>query len=116
MRRFFGDQGPQVTGGLKVPHMGWNEVRQTQPHPLWQGIASGARFYFVHSYYVEPTQQAQVAAVTEYPFAFASAVAAGNVFAVQFHPEKSQHSGLALLDNFVRWDGKAASAIALDKG
>ena len=90
---------------LKVPHMGWNEVRQTRPHPLWQGIAPDARFYFVHSYYVEPSDPALETAYTEYPFRFTSAVARDNIFAAQFHPEKSQQAGLALLQNFVNWDG-----------
>lgn len=92
-------------GRLKVPHMGWNQVHPVLEHPLWQGIDDGARFYFVHSYYVEPTHAEQLSATTHYPFAFASAVVAGNVFAVQFHPEKSQHAGLRLLENFVVWDG-----------
>jgi glutamine amidotransferase len=75
-------------------------------HPLWAGIAKDARFYFVHSYYVDPADPALVAAWTEYPFRFASAVARTNIFAVQFHPEKSQQAGLALLYNFVNWDGR----------
>ena len=90
---------------LKVPHIGWNRVRQTGPHPLWAGIEDGARFYFVHSYYAEPGSQEVVAGYTDYPFAFACAVARDNLFAVQFHPEKSQAAGLALLANFVTWDG-----------
>ncbi|MCX7628400.1 MAG: imidazole glycerol phosphate synthase subunit HisH [Methylophilaceae bacterium] len=90
---------------LKVPHMGWNQVYQTLAHPLWAGIPRDARFYFVHSYYVDPADPTLVAAWTEYPFRFASAVARGNVFAVQFHPEKSQQAGLSLLYNFVNWDG-----------
>jgi len=89
---------------LKVPHMGWNEVYQAQPHPLWAGIADGARFYFVHSYYCEPATPDCIAGTTNYPFAFTSAVARDNIFAVQFHPEKSATAGLALLSNFVRWD------------
>ena len=90
---------------LKVPHMGWNEVHQVQPHPLWTGIPEGSRFYFVHSYYVEAGNPDLVAAFTVYPFPFTSAVARDNVFAVQFHPEKSQAAGLSLLGNFVLWDG-----------
>jgi glutamine amidotransferase len=89
---------------LKVPHMGWNEVYQAQPHPLWAGIADGARFYFVHSYYCEPATPECIAGTTHYPFAFTSAVARDNIFAVQFHPEKSATAGLALLGNFVHWD------------
>ena len=90
---------------LKVPHMGWNEVHQAVPHPLWNGIADGARFYFVHSYYVEAGNPDLVSAFTMYPFPFTSAVSANNIFAVQFHPEKSQAAGLDLLGNFVTWDG-----------
>ena len=90
---------------LKVPHMGWNRVYQTQPHPLWQGIADGARFYHVHSYYVNPVDKTLAAGYSEYPGAFTSAISRDNIFAVQFHPEKSQHAGLQLLSNFVQWDG-----------
>lgn len=92
---------------LKVPHMGWNAVHQTRPHPLWAGIPSGARFYFVHSYYVQPDDVQLEAAFTEYPARFTSAVARANIFAVQFHPEKSQQAGLALLYNFANWDGRS---------
>ena len=91
---------------LKVPHMGWNEVHQTCDHPMWKGIAKDARFYFVHSYYVEPEDAALETAYTEYPFRFTSAVGRDNIFAVQFHPEKSQQAGLSLLFNFVNWDGR----------
>ena len=90
---------------LKVPHMGWNDVHQVVPHPLWNGIADGARFYFVHSYYVEAGNPDLVSAFTMYPFPFTSAVSSNNIFAVQFHPEKSQAAGLDLLGNFVTWDG-----------
>ena len=89
---------------LKVPHMGWNEVRQTEAHPLWQGIEDGNRFYFVHSYYVEPATPETIAASTQYGIAFTSAVARANVFAVQFHPEKSAAAGLRLLENFMHWN------------
>jgi len=88
---------------LKVPHMGWNRVQQTVPHPLWSGIADGDRFYFVHSYFAQPKDASLTAGVSPYPFAFTCAVARANVFAVQFHPEKSQASGLRLLANFVAW-------------
>ena len=94
---------------LKVPHMGWNQVYRTMEHPLWAGIADGSRFYFVHSYYVEAGNPDLVAAFTVYPFPFTSAVARDNIFAVQFHPEKSQATGLALLGNFVLWDGALTS-------
>jgi glutamine amidotransferase len=92
-----------VAVGLKVPHMGWNEVMQVRPHPLWDGIADGSRFYFVHSYYVEPAQPGLEAATTGYGLPFTSAVARANIFATQFHPEKSAQAGLQLLANFIRW-------------
>lgn len=88
---------------LKVPHMGWNEVQQAEAHPLWQGITPGERFYFVHSYYVEPASPELIAGSTIYGIPFTSAVARDNIFAVQFHPEKSASAGLALLGNFMRW-------------
>ena len=89
--------------GLKVPHMGWNEVRQARPHALWSGIPSGERFYFVHSYYPAPAEAGLVAATCDYGVAFTCAIARDNIFAVQFHPEKSQAAGLRLLSNFVQW-------------
>ncbi len=92
---------------LKVPHMGWNEVHQTMPHPLWAGIPDRSRFYFVHSYYPAPAQRGLIAGYSLYPFPFACAIASANLFAVQFHPEKSQAFGLRLLSNFVDWDGVA---------
>ena len=88
---------------LKVPHMGWNEVWQSRPHALWEGIPDGERFYFVHSYFVQPADAAEVAAQTDYGVRFTSAVARANIFAVQFHPEKSAAAGLRLLANFVQW-------------
>jgi glutamine amidotransferase len=90
-------------GKLKVPHMGWNEVMQAEPHALWQGIADANRYYFVHSYYVEAGKPELVAGYSIYGFPFTCAVAQDNIFAVQFHPEKSQTAGLALLANFVTW-------------
>lgn len=93
---------------LKVPHMGWNQVFQQTRHAMWDGIADGSRFYFVHSYYVEVSEPDIVAGTTCYPFAFTSAVARNNIFAVQFHPEKSQSAGLKLLSNFVSWDGSTS--------
>ena len=89
--------------GLKVPHMGWNQVRQAKPHALWDGIPSGERFYFVHSYYPDPADRALTAATCEYGVAFTCAISRDNIFAVQFHPEKSQAAGLRLLSNFVQW-------------
>ncbi|MBY0485280.1 imidazole glycerol phosphate synthase subunit HisH [Nitrosomonas sp.] len=88
---------------LKVPHMGWNQVYQAIKHPLWEGIAEDARFYFVHSYYVETTDSESIAARSNYPFPFTCAVTKDNIFAVQFHPEKSQLAGLTLLSNFAKW-------------
>ncbi len=90
---------------LKVPHMGWNRVRQMNGHPLWTGISQDTRFYFVHSYYADSADASHVAATTEYGIQFTSAAAQENIFAVQFHPEKSQEAGLRLLQNFVGWDG-----------
>jgi glutamine amidotransferase len=87
---------------LKVPHMGWNEVRQ-KPHVLWNGIADGSRFYFVHSYFVDPADPALVMGSCEYGVPFTCAVGRDNIFAVQFHPEKSARDGLQLLKNFVEW-------------
>ena len=92
---------------LKVPHMGWNQVHQETDHRLWRNIEQDSRFYFVHSYYVSPRDQAVIAASTRYPEPFASAVCQDNVFAVQFHPEKSQQAGLQLLENFLQWDGQS---------
>ena len=92
---------------LKVPHMGWNEVEQAIKHPLWAGIPDHSRFYFVHSYYPEPADGALVAGWSAYPFRFACAAARGNLFAVQFHPEKSHTAGLQLLANFVAWQPQA---------
>jgi glutamine amidotransferase len=88
---------------LKVPHMGWNEVMQAKPHALWGRIADASRYYFVHSYYVEAGNPELAAGYSIYGFPFTSAVAQDNIFAVQFHPEKSQTAGLALLANFVTW-------------
>ena len=88
---------------LKVPHMGWNTVAQKKPHPLWAGIADHSRFYFVHSYCVQAPDSAPCAGTTDYGLSFTSAVAQDNIFAVQFHPEKSARDGLQLLKNFVEW-------------
>lgn len=94
-------------GHLKVPHMGWNEVHQATTHPLWHNIEQDSRFYFVHSYFVTPDDSAVTAATTAYPDSFTSAVSKDNIFAVQFHPEKSHHAGLQLLSNFLNWDGQS---------
>ncbi|BFM49687.1 imidazole glycerol phosphate synthase subunit HisH [Marinomonas sp. THO17] len=105
---FFGDDHKDHNGSkLKVPHMGWNQVKQTINHPLWHGIPDNARFYFVHSYYVVPSHQNEVAGTCDYGLEFCVALARDNVFAVQFHPEKSHQDGLQLYKNFIHWDGKA---------
>jgi glutamine amidotransferase len=91
---------------LKIPHMGWNQVHY-KIHPLWENIPQDSRFYFVHSYYAKPDDTAMVAASTQYPDDFACALSQDNVFAVQFHPEKSQAVGLQLLKNFLHWNGQA---------
>ncbi|QSP94953.1 imidazole glycerol phosphate synthase subunit HisH [Marinobacter salinisoli] len=104
--RFFGDN--LVEGGerLKVPHMGWNEVYQAVEHPMWHNIPDGDRFYFVHSYYAEAEGNAEMAGRSHYGVDLAAAVARDNIFAVQFHPEKSARAGLQLLKNFVDWSGQ----------
>ncbi|MDN5938312.1 MAG: imidazole glycerol phosphate synthase subunit HisH [Salinisphaera sp.] len=91
----------------KIPHMGWNQVRQERNHPLWKNIVPDSWFYFVHSYYVVPEEDRHVAGTTDYGLRFASVVLRDQVFAVQFHPEKSQSAGLQLLANFLDWDGSA---------
>ena len=87
----------------KVPHMGWNTVRQTRAHPLWQDIADDERFYFVHSYFCEPADQLSPVATTDYAGPFTAAIARDNIFATQFHPEKSHRAGLTLYKNFLSW-------------
>ena len=89
---------------LKVPHMGWNRVQQRNAHPLWSGIEDGTRFYFVHSYYAQAADERIVSGVSDYGLPFTCAVARDNIFAVQFHPEKSHIAGLRLLSNFVNWN------------
>ena len=91
---------------LKVPHMGWSPVRRTREHPLWRGIEDGTRFYFAHSYCPAPDDASVTAASVAYPTAFTCAIARANIFAVQFHPEKSHRAGLQLLSNFVAWNGR----------
>lgn len=88
---------------FKVPHMGWNQVRQDRDHPIWNGIPDMTSFYFVHSYYVVPQQKEDIVGSTEYGNWFTSAVARDNIFATQFHPEKSAEYGLKLYKNFVSW-------------
>jgi len=105
----FRDEAMSLPTGvrLKVPHMGWSPVRQTQPHPLWAEIPDATRFYFAHSYYPAPADPQIGAGTAAYPTPFTCAIAQANIFAVQFHPEKSHRAGLQLLANFVAWDGRA---------
>lgn len=105
--KFFGDDlvDEQTGTALKVPHMGWNQVHQEMEHPLWQGIGQDSRFYFVHSYYVMPAEERYLAASAQHGVRIAAALAHENIFAAQFHPEKSQHDGLRLYANFLDWDG-----------
>ncbi|MBM3945258.1 MAG: imidazole glycerol phosphate synthase subunit HisH, partial [SAR202 cluster bacterium] len=95
-----GDGG--ANGGLKIPHMGWNQVRIATPHPLLEGVPDGSEFYFVHSYYADPADPSVVAGTTDYGIEFCSIAARDNVFAVQFHPEKSGELGLRIYENFIR--------------
>ena len=105
--RFFGKPLLNEEGQrLKVPHMGWNEVHQTMDHPLWRGIPDMTRFYFVHSYYVNASDRSLVAGSVRYGVGADAALARDNLFAVQFHPEKSHTSGLQLLRNFLEWNGQ----------
>ena len=92
-------------GKLKIPHMGWNRVSFCNKHPLWAGIENGERFYFVHSYYAQSDDQQQIMGECGYGNTFTAASGVGNLFATQFHPEKSQHAGLQLLKNFLNWNG-----------
>jgi len=89
---------------FKVPQMGWNQVRQRAPHPMWDGIPDNAWFYFVHSYFAQPAQAEHSAAETVYGQPFCCAVARDNIFATQFHPEKSAATGLQLYKNFIHWN------------
>jgi len=93
---------------LKVPHIGWNEVRVVRPHPLLEGVEEGDAFYFVHSYYPQPSSEADVFARTDYGISFPSAVGRRNLFAAQFHPEKSGRLGLRILERFAKWNGTIA--------
>ncbi|MBI4301773.1 MAG: imidazole glycerol phosphate synthase subunit HisH [Chloroflexi bacterium] len=94
--------------GLKVPHMGWNQLNQKMAHPLFDGIPQGTHFYFVHSYYADPADQSLVAGETDYGVSFASVVIKGRLVATQFHPEKSGAWGLRLYQNFLRMVGEGA--------
>lgn len=106
--RYFGDHLTDENGErLKVPHMGWNQIRQTREHPLWHKIDDNSRFYFVHSYYLQTEGPDLEVGHCEYGKQFTCAIAKGNVFAMQCHPEKSADAGLQLLTNFVQWDGEA---------
>jgi glutamine amidotransferase len=96
---------PRLHESLKIPHMGWNQVRVTRPHPLLEGMRAGDAFYFVHTYYLDPEDPARVYAVTDHGFEFCCAHGRDNLFATQFHPEKSGPAGLALLERFARWEG-----------
>jgi glutamine amidotransferase len=96
--------------GLKVPHMGWNRVRQLRPHPIFEGIPDGSFFYFVHSYFPRPDDRATVLGETEYGVTFPSVVARDNVVATQFHPEKSGEMGLRMYENFVRGASRAGGS------
>ena len=105
--KFFGkDLHEKNDERLKVPHMGWNEVKQNISHPIWHNIPDEGRFYFVHSYYAKPTNELQIVGTGHYGVDYATAVAKDSCFAVQFHPEKSHINGLQLLKNFVSWDGR----------
>jgi glutamine amidotransferase len=96
---------PPAEARLKIPHMGWNEVRVEQPHPLLTGIHAGDEFYFVHSYFPDPDDKSAVYATSEHGVRFSCAVGRDNLFATQFHPEKSGQVGLALLERFAAWNG-----------
>ncbi len=105
VRRFQLAGRHQPDGSLfKVPQMGWNQVFQAQPHPLWQGVPDGSHFYFVHSFFAQPSDVRHSAGETEYGHRFTSALARDNIFATQFHPEKSAAQGLTLYRNFLHWN------------
>jgi glutamine amidotransferase len=95
----------RLPSGLKIPHMGWNQVKQRLSHPIFEGVPDGANFYFVHSYYGEPEDSSLIAGETEYGLSFASVVVRGNLVATQFHPEKSGEFGLKLYQNFIKLAG-----------
>ncbi len=101
----FADQ-PNWNPAHKIPQMGWNQVAQRQTHPLWQNIKDQSRFYFVHSYFVQPSDNRITAGITEFGLKYTSAIAQGKLFAIQAHPEKSADAGLQLLRNFCAWNGE----------
>jgi glutamine amidotransferase len=106
VRRFpFGQDAPGATTGLKVPHMGWNALTVTRETPPLRGIPTGTHLYFVHSYYVEPRDPAVASTHTDYGVSFVSSIWQDNIFACQFHPEKSQAAGLRIIKNFGEWHG-----------
>lgn len=105
VKRFATQQTDAHGNRLKVPHMGWNTVKQTQAHPLFADVANPTHFYFVHSYYFAPENDDIVLATSEYPHEFACIVGKDNVFATQFHTEKSHSAGMKLLQNFLQWHG-----------
>ena len=109
VKHFDGNIGRVDTNGerLKIPQMGWNRIDHCQNHPLWKGIESGSRFYFVHSYFTVPKDTTLSAGTTDYGINYTSAIAQDNVFAIQAHPEKSADDGLQLLRNFTQWDGQS---------
>jgi len=100
----FAVQEAPAEARLKIPHMGWNQVRQSRPHPLWRDVPDGSYFYFVHSYYARPVDPGLAVGQADYGGVFTCAVARDNIFATQFHPEKSAAAGLAIFENFVRWN------------
>ena len=95
-------QVKRLPAGLKTPHMGWNQVKQLNRHPVFEGVADNTNFYFVHSYYAAPEDRSVVLGETDYGVTFCSAIARGNLVATQFHPEKSGEAGLRLYDNFIK--------------
>ena len=103
----FPDPLPGGAERLKVPHMGWNTVKQAAKHPIWADVPDNSWFYFVHSYHSAPRNKKDVLGTADYGQPFAAAVGHDNIAAVQFHPEKSQAAGMTLLSNFVSWDGQA---------
>ena len=103
----FPDPAPDAALRLKVPHMGWNRVKQTRMHPVWAGVPDDSWFYFVHSYHAAPSQPKHMLGTAGYTQQFCAALARDNIVAFQFHPEKSQGIGMQLLSNFVSWNGEA---------